>query len=199
MTKRIVFIGAAGCGKSTLSTEVFLALKKKHLNAELVTEWIRNDINRNGPMCDIFEQYRTRQHQKELEDAIPTEVEYLAVDSGTLTPYFYSCLYADHKDARQRLVLQDMYRYLLDDLYLRRYDYIFYLPVKQTYSANKKILSDGTRFQTMEEIDTLDDHMRLIFTKLHKLDNIFTADWALAERPQFVLDIIAPDLDKKRK
>ena len=159
---RIVFIGTAGCGKSTLSTQVYCELKKMGHRAEHVHEWIRTDIQKNGPMTSIWEQYRTRQYQKELEDAVPNAADYIVCDSGTLTPYFYSVLYADATEPRQRLVLQDMYTYLLNDIYLNRYDLIFYVPL--IASAD---LKDGTRYQSDDEVQVIDAHMNLIFTKLH--------------------------------
>src|ERR1051326_1126376 len=104
---RVVFIGTAGCGKSTLSSQVFSALKQAGRRVEHIHEFVRYDIHANGPMTSIWEQYRTRQYQKELEDAVPDGADYVICDSGTLTPYFYACLYADPNDARQRLVLHD--------------------------------------------------------------------------------------------
>lgn len=164
---RIVFVGAAGSGKSTLSSQVFSNLKQAGRRAEHIHEFVRYDINANGPMRSIWEQYRTRQYQKELEDSVPNVADYVICDSGTLTPYFYAVLYSDPSDPRQRLVLHDMYKYLLDDLYLRRYDLIFYLPM-----VTEPDLHDGTRYQTDEQLAVLDQHMSLVFTKLHRLPNI---------------------------
>lgn len=161
---RIAFVGVPGSGKSTLAAKVFTELKTNGVNAELVDEVVRRDVQRNGPMRSIWEQYRTRQNQMEVEDAVPKNVDYAVVDSGTLTPYFYAVLYCNHSDARQRLVLQDMHRYLLDDLYLKRYDKVFYLP-------SGGLIEDGTRFQSAEELQVLDDYMRLAFTRLYKVGN----------------------------
>ena len=169
--QRIVFCGAAGSGKTTLAAQVFAGLKQAGRNVEHVHEFVRTDIHQNGPMRSIWEQYRTRQFQKELEDAIPAKADHVICDSGTLTPYFYAVLYADPTEPRQRLVLQDMYRYLLDDLFLRRYDLVFFVPVLARYN-----LEDGTRYQTLEQIKLLDEHMRLIFTKLHHTSNVHTVD-----------------------
>ena len=190
MTKRIAFIGPAGSGKSTLTLDVTSALKKRHINAELITEWIRTDINLHGPMKNIWEQYRTLENQRRIEDSVPDAVDYIITDSGTLTPYFYACLYADNNDARQRLVLADMYKHLLDDLYLRRYDFIFLLDKEETYKANKNILNDGTRYQTQDDINQLDDHMLITFTRLHKLDNIIHLTGPLDERCRSVIDVL---------
>jgi nicotinamide riboside kinase len=182
---RIAFVGAPGSGKSTLTTEVFTSLKQQGANAELVDEFVRRDIQRHGPMRSIWEQYRTRAMQKELEDAVPASVDYVVADSGTLTPYFYSVLYCDHSDPRQRLVLQDLYRYLIDDLYLLRYDLIFYLPSDPTVDVE-----DGTRFQSSEEIATLDAHMDLTFNKLFRTGNTHRIEGSFAGRASKVLDII---------
>lgn len=133
-------------------------------------------------MRSIWEQYRTRQYQKDLEDAVPQAADYVVIDSGTLTPYFYACLYADPTDARQRLVLHDMYRYIIDDLYLRRYDLIFFLP-----SIPGPDLNDGTRYQTAEQIKTLNEHMELMFTKLHKLDNVHVVTSSFNKRFEEVM------------
>jgi nicotinamide riboside kinase len=161
---RVVFIGVPGSGKSTLAARVFAELKGKGANAELVDEVVRRDVQKNGPLKSIWEQYRTRQNQIETEDAVPDAVDVTVVDSGTLTPYFFACLYANHSDARQRLVLQDLYRYLLDDLYLKRYDLVFYLP-------GAGLIEDGTRFQTPDEIALLDQHMRLFVMHFHRVGN----------------------------
>lgn len=190
MTKRISLIGAAGCGKSTLAAQLFSEMKRKHINVELVDEWIRRDIQKNGTMESIWEQYRTRFHQKEIEDAIPQEVDYAVIDSGTLTPYFYSCLYANKEDPRERLVLQDMFRYFIDDLFMKRYDYVFYLPSKKTFSKDDDILKDGTRYQSPEEMEILSRHMDLMFRQLYKLDNVFVIDGPLEDRLQRALTIL---------
>jgi hypothetical protein len=179
---RILFVGTPGCGKSVLSSQVFAALKQSGRKAELVQEWIRSDIAKNGPMTSIWEQYRTGQYQRELEDAVPAEIDYVVCDSGTLSPYFYATLYADPSDPRQRLVLQDMHKYLIDDLYLKRYDLIFYLPRLMPTD-----LGDGTRYQTEREIAILDQHMELLFTKLHRLPQVHRVNGALNDRLEEVM------------
>lgn len=182
---RITFVGTAGCGKSTLSSKVYGELKALGHRTEYVHEWIRYDIQANGPMTSIWEQYRTRQHQKELEDAVPSAVDYIITDSGTLTPYFYSVLYANSKEKRQRLVLQDMHKYLLDDIYLNRYDIIFFVPL-----IAKSDLGDGTRYQTDNEVELIDEHMKLVFTKLHPTENTHVVSSSFENRLDEVMKII---------
>jgi len=174
---RVAIIGAPSCGKSALAADIYTQLKQSGHNVELVHEWIRFDIMTRGSMTSIWEQYRTRQYQKELEDAVPSNVDYVIVDGGLLLPYFFAVLYADPNEPRQRVVLQDMYRYLLDDLYLQRYDKVFYLPLLAGRQRE-----DGTRYQTEAEIALLDEHIRLMFTKLHRLPFVSTVNGGFDQR-----------------
>lgn len=185
MARKIAFVGPPGSGKSTLAADVYTYLKQRDRNVEIVPEWIRYDIQRNGPMESIWEQYRTRQNQKELEDAVPDTVDTIICDSATLTPYFYACLYCQHADVRQRIVMQDMYRYLLDDLYGRRYDLVFYLS-----SVHGTDTDDGTRYQTAEEIDALERHMEVTFCDVFKVGNVHHISGAFADRLARVVAII---------
>lgn len=186
----ITFVGAAGSGKTTIAKDLFVALKKKGYNTELTSEWIREDIQANGHLESIWEQYRTRMKQMEREDAVPKNIDYHISDSGTLTMFFYAALYANKTKPRERLVLSDMYKYFLDDIYLKRYDYVFFLPSCQTYEKNMNILNDGTRFQTEEEIDLLNRHMSMMFTEVHKTENVFSIDSPIDKRLNQVLEIL---------
>lgn len=190
--KKITFIGAPGSGKSTLATQIFTTLKKRGINAEMVHEWVRCDIWKNGPMQSVWEQYRTMIHHKEIEDSVPSSVDIMVSDSSSLTPYFYAVHYVNPENARERLVLQDMYRYLLDDIYLNRYDLIFYLPTQPNVDTD-----DGTRFQSAEDIEMLDMHMGMVFTALHKTSRIFRIDGPMDGRHDIVMNIIEEQLFKK--
>lgn len=189
--KKVAFIGSAGSGKSTLTSEVFFKLKQQGLNVENIHEFIRYDIQRNGPMQSIWEQYRTLHHQRALEDSVPDNVDWMLTDSGCLTPYFYSCLYASKANERERLVLADMFKFLIDDIYKKRYEYVFFLPAAEIYEKNKDgVINDGTRYQSEEELSTLDQHMRLMFTEVFQMDNIINLDCPLSERADKVLKIL---------
>ena len=88
--KRIVFIGILSSGKIDSATAVFTALKQAGRKTEHVDEFVPRDIQVNGPMMSIWEQYRTRQFRKELEDAVPA-TDHLICDSGTLMPNSMRC------------------------------------------------------------------------------------------------------------
>jgi AAA domain len=186
MTTRITFVGGPSSGKSTTAADLFVQLKKQGKNAEMIQEWIRRDIMRNGPMKSTFEQYRTLMYNKREEENFPPHVEYLIHDGNTLLPYFYAALYADKDDLKDRLVIQDMYSVMLDDLYSRKYDLIYYLPRMQTDEAGAQI-ADGTRVQSPEECDLLDRYMRLLLTEVHRMDNVRVIDCPLNERTDWLL------------
>jgi nicotinamide riboside kinase len=192
MSKKISFIGPAGCGKSTLSSDVYVQIKKKGFNAELVNEAVRFDIHQNGPATSIWEQYRIWNNQRVIEDAVPIKVDFVITDSGCLTPYFYACLYTKTANERERLVLADMFKFFIDDLYKKRYDHIFFLPGKLTKEQTgvDTLINDGTRFQSAEELDILDHYMTLVFTKMFHVDNIHILNVPLDERTDAVLDIV---------
>jgi nicotinic acid mononucleotide adenylyltransferase len=81
-----------------------------------------------------------------------------------------------------------MYNRLVTDIFTNRYTHIFYLPTTETYKRNSNILSDGTRFQTLEQANKLDQNMRSTFCEMIKNDSVYTVDVPLEERSQFVLD-----------
>jgi hypothetical protein len=185
-TTRIVFIGAPGCGKSTVSAELFVALKKLGKNAELVPEWVRRDIMKHGSMSNVFEQYRYLVHNRKEEDSFPEHVEYIVQDGGILLGYFYAAVYSTKKDKKERLVLQDLYQDLLDTLYSGRYSHIYFLPRDPVVQAGG-IFADGTRFQTIHETEVLENYMRLIFTEIHRMDGVRVLDCPLNKRVETIL------------
>lgn len=192
-TKHITFIGGPGSGKSTTAADLFVQLKKLGRNVELIQEWIRRDIMRNGPMQSTFEQYRTLLHNRREEENFPTSVEFLIHDGNTLLPYFYAALYAKKTDPRERLIIQDMYAVLLDDLYSGKYDYIYFLPRIYTEKTGAN-LDDGTRYQNPYEVDVLEQHMRLIFEKVHRMDNVRVLDCSVHDRNDTLIrDLLGPD------
>lgn len=186
-TTRIVFIGPPGCGKSTLAAELFVALKKMGWNTELIPEWCRRDIMKNGTMKDVLEQYRYMFHNHIEENHFPVCVNYIVQDGGRLTGYFYAAVYSTGNDQREKLVLQDLYKDMLDMLYDGHYDRIYFLPRAPVIEAGG-IFKDGTRTQTLEQTEALESFMRTILTDIHKTDAVRIVSGPLDERLDLILD-----------
>lgn len=188
-TTRIVFIGAPGCGKSTIAAELFIALKKMGKNTELIPEWCRRDIMMNGGMEHILEQYRYMVHNLTEENHFPDNVEYLVQDGGRITGYFYAAYYSKGVDKREKLVIQDLYKDLLDMLYDGYFDRIYFLPRAPVIEAGG-IFKDGTRTQSIEQAEALESYMRTILTDIHKTKAVRIVSGPLDGR----LDLILQDL-----
>lgn len=189
--KKIIFVGPPGSGKSTLISEVFCKLKIKGYTSEIVAEFARQYIQEYGPPSSIFEQLLISREQDKRERNINQSIDYLLIDAGALSSYFYVSLYANYQDKKHRLVVNTIYERFLDDLYSQKYNYVFFLPTLETYKTNPSILNDGTRFQTPDEINTLECHMLLMFTRLHRQNNIYTITCPLEDRANQVLKIIS--------
>ena len=94
--RRICFYGGAGCGKSVIAAEAFVALKKKHFKTELVQEYIKqmayeNRIPESGDQVKIFGE------QLWMEDRVlrRNRVQYVVTDS----PVFLGTCYAKQHNA----------------------------------------------------------------------------------------------------
>ena len=93
-------------------------------------------------------------------------------------------------------MLADMFKFLIDDLYKRRYTYVFFLRGQRIWEKNiDKITKDGTRYQSPEELNILDEHMSLVFTKMFKIDNIIDLDCPVEERCSKALEILLKKSD----
>lgn len=185
--KKIVFVGAPSSGKTTLAHDLFVELKKKNYKVEIIQELVRNEIQLNGTP-ELWEQYRFYLIQNIYENALPKNIDYAVIDGGTLITFFY-CFRKNNKNERYKLLMIDMFKIFLDNLYNKKYDYVFYVPVEKVLEKNKNF-NDGTRFQDLEEIKTLDFHMHLQLLKLHNIDNVYKIDCDLNDRLKFVLDIL---------
>lgn len=188
--QRITLVGGPGSGKSTTAADLFVQLKKLGKNVEMIQEWVRRDIMRNGPMQNVFEQYRTLMHHRQEEEHFPPSVDYIIHDGNTLIGYFYAAVYSKKVDPKERLVIQDLYETMLHDLYARKYDRIYFIPRTFTEEAD---LNDGTRFQTPHQMEVIENYMRLIFTEIHRIDNIRVLDCPLPKRAETLIsDILGP-------
>lgn len=79
MTKVINLFGGAGCGKSTLSAEIFVKMKQANLNCELVQEWIKTWAYEQRSISP-FDQFYVAGKQIRKESFLYDRVEYIITD-----------------------------------------------------------------------------------------------------------------------
>lgn len=180
---RINIIGAPGSGKSFLAEQLFLYFKQKNqYSVEFVPEWIRSEIYRIGPMESLWEQIRTSHKQREMEQKPKSDI--IITDSGTTAGYFYACLHFNGDDKRQLAVIEDLYADLLSDIYNNYYDVTIYAP------PIINDFEDAARYHNKNEIQSLDQHMKVIFTVTHKYGNVLSLPQDINTRFNICVDFI---------
>lgn len=144
MTKRIALLGGPSSGKSTLAAALFSTMKEIGINADLVQEYAREHINKYGAPENVLTQFLIYKKQREKEDILPKQVEYIITDSPTILSYVYGLYYYDPKSKDHRIMLADMYYEMMLDGF-SRYQYVFFLEATRPYKL------DGTRTQSAQE------------------------------------------------
>ena len=115
-THRIALIGAESSGKTTLATELTVALRDLGYNAGMVPEYLRIWCGKHGRMPAFTDQEGIIEGQIALEDAAANKFEVLVCDPAALTTGFYSLQYfgsdlhleRDLLDRYQQLFLCDI-------------------------------------------------------------------------------------------
>lgn len=79
MTKVINLFGGAGIGKTTLSAEIFVMMKKERLNCELVREWVKTWAYEQRAIKP-FDQFYIAGKQIRQESFLYDRVDYIITD-----------------------------------------------------------------------------------------------------------------------
>ena len=158
---KIGLIGAPGCGKSTLAAYVFAMLKDEGIDGELVTEYIREHVNRHKRVPSITFQSVIYERQLEKEKIVPKQLDFFITDSPHILSYIFASLYIDYKDPDQVELLGDLYLKFLRQS-KDAYDLIYVL------EHNHPPKEDGVRYQTAEEMQLLKNSIP-VFLDMHKV------------------------------
>ena len=89
MVNIINIVGAPCSGKSTLACELFVYLKKRHMNVEYVNEFVKNLIWENN-LEDINDQYYVAKNQYKIIKNVSKKVDYIICDSPLFNSLFYN-------------------------------------------------------------------------------------------------------------
>jgi nicotinamide riboside kinase len=92
MVRRINLFGAAGTGKSTLAAKIFAALKEKHHDVELITEYIKPWAY-EGRKAKSYDSLYVFSKQVKAEDTILRSVNAIVTDSPVLLNAAYGVYY----------------------------------------------------------------------------------------------------------
>jgi adenylate kinase family enzyme len=90
MTKKIInIVGAPNAGKSTLSSEIFVALKKRHMNVEHINEYVKQLVWQEK-MDKINDQYYLARNQVKILESVVKKVDISICDSPLIISAFYN-------------------------------------------------------------------------------------------------------------
>lgn len=160
--KRIAVCGSPGSGKSTTSAHVFVLMKIKGINVDYVHEYVREELNKGWKPTSMAEQFRILKHQREREDTLPENLEYMITDSPLFLIYYYAIANTE-KPLDDSFTLASLYEDFLQDL--MRYDKIYFM------IRDKPYVQDGTRYQTEEESDAIHIQLKALLD-LHKVEYV---------------------------
>lgn len=84
------FYAGPGAGKSTIAAELFVALKKQHINCELITEYAKKKIWEGNTTCLTNQLYITAKQQYAMW-TVEKHVDVIVTDS----PLLFGCIYGN--------------------------------------------------------------------------------------------------------
>jgi len=188
---KIGLMGAPGCGKSTLAAYVFAMLKDTGLDGELVSEYIREFINKHKRVPSITFQNVIYERQFTKEKIIPEHLDFLITDSPHILSTIYASLYIDYDDKDQIELLGDLYLKFLRQS-RDSYDLIYVLD-----HNHPPKMDDGVRYQTNEEMDLLKtiipSFLDMHKIKYHHLDSSLTSK----ERAELIVGDVLKLIEEK--
>jgi nicotinamide riboside kinase len=179
---KIGLIGAPGCGKSTLAAYVYAMLKDKGVDGELVSEYIREHVNRHKRVPSITFQGVIYERQLEKEKIIPQHLGFFITDSPHILSYIFASLYIDYGDPDQIELLGDLYLKFVRQS-RDAYDLIYVLD-----HNHPPKMDDGVRYQNDDEMELL---KRVIptFLDMHKISyTVLDGTISTKERAEMVVN-----------
>lgn len=140
--RRICLYGGPGAGKSTVAAWLFSALKKQHLNIELVQEYVKTWSYENRPPCSFDQVYLLAKQMRKEDIVLRNNVDLIVTDS----PIFLSTCYARRYKAPCWRPLRDLSLEFDDS----------YKPLNIMLKRRKESYSKSGRWQTLDEAIAMD-------------------------------------------
>ncbi len=159
MTKYINLFGGPGVGKSTTAAAIFVEMKRRGMNVELVTE-VAKDFVWEGRMKTLdIQPYVTIKQFRNLY-RLKGKVDYVISDS----PILLGCIYAD----KYAPTLPASYKQLIVDLHKQELDPSVNIMLKRVFEYDP-----NGRYQSEDEAHQLDHDMQNILDS----NNIPSITW----------------------
>lgn len=190
---KIGLMGAPGSGKSTLAAYVYAMLKDDGIDGELVTEYIREHVNKHKKVPSITFQSIVYERQVEKEKILPENLNFFVTDSPHILSYIYASLYIDYKDADQVELLGDLYLKFLRES-KDAYDLLYVLE-----HNHPPKMDDGVRYQTSKEMKILKKGIPN-FLDMHKVKyRVLDKDTSTKARAERIVKDVKKLLNKNVK
>jgi hypothetical protein len=156
MTLVVNMLGGSGIGKSTTAAGLYYHMKLKHMNVELVREYVKV-LAWQGACIGRFDQVNIFGEQCKLEHTLYGKVDYIITDSPIILAPIYEFFY--HGDSMMEEAALK---------FLKKSKEINVRHLNVVLERNKSYDPRG-RFQTEEEAKTVDS-MTLEFLKKYNID-----------------------------
>lgn len=163
MTKYINLFGGPGVGKSTTAAAIFVEMKRRNMNVELVTE-VAKDFVWEGRMKTLdIQPYVTIKQFRNLY-RLKGKVDYVISDS----PILLGCIYAD----KYAPTLPASYKQLIVDLHRQELDPSVNIMLKRVFEYDHI-----GRYQSEDEAHQLDRDMQNVLDS----NNLPSITWTPAD------------------
>lgn len=152
---RINLYGGPGSGKSTVSTGLFSALKKRHFSIELVSEYVKSWAIQKREVIGFDQVYLMGKQLNYEYRFLSNGIEHIITDSPVLLSACYTRSYFDElgiSDAMEEIILSYEREHPAINIFLNRQD---------------KPYDTRARYQTKAEAILIDGIIRDTLDRLH--------------------------------
>lgn len=178
-SKLVTIIGAPGCGKSTLATDIHTELKKRGKNSIFIPESATDYIAEYGVPSSPIDQMTIFYKQTNKENMFIGTKEFIICDSSGLLNYFYfRSLFPNKLSNKDIAAINHLQKEILKNL--NKWDHIYYIPPMLDN------IEDGIRFQDKEGIIKLDKCIKS-YLDLENIHHTDVSNVSLEERCAFIV------------
>lgn len=135
---KVALLGSVGTGKDTLTRSLsakltrFSPIKGRRCRVRDIQEFSVLWTDKTGNTTEVFEQfyiwYKQKQWDHDFDERRADPFTVLISAAPSPLAYFYTIAFADVKNRKHRLLLEDLYGKAMYELY--EFDVVFYLPIE---------------------------------------------------------------------